>query len=410
MESGNVLTMWMDTPCTQLVTLSATVDGRRASTSVLFSAILDEAAVLSLRAPLPIDARWGIHSLFDPRPESGENFTFASKGASREAHINEEKKCVEERSRHTYGFKQVAHKAGTQCWNTSNVETRPISLVFVGSLSLDGQKHVWLQQMESLPRQRFAPKYLMFQDTHEMGNESRVDEASREWKTNAAESFQRRLHRAGVPVTKVPSPRLEATWDEFDRWRHGHAKDITSGGGEKTLEGSTSRLQEDMFKTILESLDGARNQPHLMDPPWAREIFRHIAEAVKNARPDILVVANGRTLGDAVLTRAARAVMGNRGRVVMDFPNMHPAQGIVADVLAAPSHFVARHPDVERLAKSAGAQVVVIPPGVDSPSRVVDDGARDGAATEKRNYHPSCVLPDDDSNRCDPTCNVRRTP
>ena len=399
LESGNVFTLVMDTPYTQLVTVSAVVRGRRVSSSVVFSTVLSQAAILSMRAPLPVDAVWGISSdpasrLHQPRRDPKMSITEA--GSSRF-------------DGSTRG-QRLERGAGAQHQNGEggvDEPPSPLSLVYVGSLSLDGQKHIWLQQMEGLPRHRFAPTFLTFQDAG--GEEgARVDDGeAATWKRQAADNFERRVRRAGVPLMKVASPRLVAS--DFD--------DLVQGGtltNESAVAAPVTPLKEAVFKLLLDSVDRAGGEPHLMNPPWAREVFSRIAEGVKNASPDVLVVASGRTLGDVVLTRAARWAMGNRGRIVVDFPNMEPVLGISADVLATPSHFVARHPDIQALAAAAGAQVVVIPPGVDvtpSPPRQPEDNHQAAASekpAERTLCHPWCMSDAlENSNHCDPLCFVR---
>lgn len=403
LESGNVFTIDMDTPHTQLVTVTAVVRGRRVSSSVLFSTVRDRAAILSMRAPLPADAMWGISS--DPasrrgEPERDPETTILEVGSPRF-------------DRSTSGTDEFERGAEAQHQNSEGgVEEplKPLSLVYVGSLSLDGQKHIWLQQMEGLSRRRFAPKFLTFQGAGDREG-ARVDgggAAVSTWKREAAENFERRVRRAGVPLIKVASPRLLAS--DFDDLVHGGT--LTNDGG--VTAAPPTPLVEALFKLLLDNLDLAGGDPRLMSPPWAREVFSRIADGVRNASPDVLVVASGRTLGDVVLTRAARWAMGNRLRIVVDFPNMKPARGISADVLATPSHFVARHPDVQALAAAAGARVVVIPPGVHAtpsslrqPEGVHQEATGDKPA-ERPLCHPGCIGDGlEKSNQCDPACLVR---
>lgn len=355
LEGGNVFTLSVDTPCTQLVTLSATVRGKRLSTSVLFSTIQDKATILSARAPLPTDAVWGPRSEAVPSrpPEFDGNNNTNRKGDTDAGRKHDTQRLVGR------GGLEVPQRLESGL----GIKGRPISLVFVGSLRLDGQKHIWLQQMEHLSRARFVPTYLTFEEG-EGGSTNNADDAEEgipsSWKTNAVESFTQRLRRAGVPLVKAWLPQVEESW----------IFDSSSGG-----EASITLLKEMTFRAVLESIDRAGGEPRLMSPPWARELFQRIADAIKSVSPDVLVVANGKTLGDAVLTRAARWAMSDYDcKIVMDFPNIEPAQGVDVDVLTTPSHYVARHPDTEVLATVTGARVVVIPPGVQTASSVLFSG------------------------------------
>lgn len=401
LKSGNVFTLVMDTPYTQLVTVAALVRGRRVSSSVIFSTVRDQATILSMRAPLPADAVWG--ALSDPASRLGEpgrdpKMTIMRAGSSGF-------------DRNTRGTDEFERGAGVQHQHSEGgVEEplNPLSLVYVGSLSLDGQKHIWLQQMEGLSRRRFAPVFLTFQNAGEQEGATVGGGEAASWKREAADNFERRVRRAGVPLMKVASPRLVAS--DLD--------DLVQGGtftnDSAVAAAPATPLKEAVFKFLLDSMDRAGSEPHLMSPPWAREAFSRIVDGVRTASPDVLVIASGRTLGDVVLTRAARWAMGSRGRIVVDFPNMEPAPDISADVLATPSHFVARHPDTQALAAAAGARVVVIPPGVDAPpspprqTRDINQAAAGEKPAEGPFCHPGCVGDAlRNADHCDPACLVR---
>ena len=370
------MTLLMDRPCTQLVTLSATVGSRRVSTSVLFSTIVDETTVRSSRVPLPADASWGVplahapsKKLLDNRSKDplGLVITRAVEGAVRRKQGQGAAESYE--NAHRRGAHLLGGAAGQlQSSVSPQGNPRPLVILFVGSLTWDGQKHIWMQQMERLPRQRFEPKFLTFQETAGEGR------GADSWRKTTVEKFRRRLRAAGVPLITIPPPLLEVKWATLHRSKKRGELNGNDGVNvtERSVPAPTVPLKETVFKLILESFDRAGGRSHLMDPPWTREIFEHVAGAIKTVSPDVLVFANDRTLGDAVLTRAARQAMPERSRIVMDFPNMDPAQGIDADVLVAPSHYVSRHPIVRALAEKIRANIVVIPPGVDVSVPPVD--------------------------------------
>lgn len=394
LDSGNVFTLSVDLPCTQLVTLSATVGGQHLSTSVLFSTIQDKANILSARAPLPTDAAWG------PRLEEVPCRPRELEGDS-DIMIKGEKGTG---SGQKHGKQRMVGRRGLHAPQRveNGVGKAPISLVFVGSLRLDGQKHIWLQQMEHLARARFISTYLTFEGG-EGGSTNNADTngGASTWKTNAVEIFTQRLRRAGVPLVQVRLPQVDESWI-FDS---------------SSVREASVNLQEMAFKAVLESIDRAGGKPRSMSPPWARELFKRIADAVEGVSPDVLVVANGKTLGDVVLTKAARWAMRDHDcKIVMDFPNIEPAQGVDVDALTTPSHYVARHPDTEELATATGARVVVIPPGVQAASSIllsakgITDNAgvppdRQPGALVSELFCDSGVLMK--LGCCDPDCHVR---
>lgn len=333
MARNQTITLTADIPFTQMVTLFATVRGQRVSASVVFSTVYDRATIDLARAPLPADAAWGMRS------EAVAPLLRVLDTKNNQVLANQA------------GFEVPQRRDNTV--STAEGPSSPISLVFVGSYRLDGQKYIWLQQLERLSRERFAPKYLTFHEEEENEGErvNSIAEGAAPGNTDDVEAFKRRIHNAGVPLIRGRVPPMDASC-------------ISERNGDK----STHRnLREVAFRAVVESIDSAGGNPHLMDPPWARKLFLLIADAIKSASPDVLVVANGATLGDVVLTRAARWAMGNRGlKIVMDFPNLKPVQGVDVDILVTPSHYAARNPVVEALAESTRAQrVVVIPPGID---------------------------------------------
>ncbi|CAM9206098.1 unnamed protein product, partial [Hapterophycus canaliculatus] len=332
-------------PCTQLVTLAATVRGQRLSTSVLFSTIPEKAAILSARATLPADAVWGLRSGADisrqREPEEdqiiGRNGDKGEKGP--------------------LGTEGLDRRVGTSQQAEFAVETRgarPISLVFVGSMAFDGQKYIWLEQMERLSRARFTPKFLTFQTMHGVGDKSNGSiyadaVGASDWEKNAAHTLTQRLSRAGVQLITAQVPPVDMSR-------------VSDGSGGQS---SIRSLKEKASRMLLDSFDRAAGDPHLMTPQWTRDTFQHIADAIKYASPGVLVFANGNNLQDVVLTKAARWAMGANGcKIVMDFPNLGPELSVDVDLLVTPSHFVSRHPDTEALATATGAAVVVIPPGI----------------------------------------------
>eukprot|EP00903_Cladosiphon_okamuranus_P005408 g5396.t1 len=345
---NNTVTISVKSPCTQLVTIFATACGRRVSASALYSTIEDKATIMSARAPLPADAAWGLGSgavtSLPREPDTDSNNT----------------------------SKMLANTSGLKVSrrpDSTEVASSLISVVFLGSLRLDGQKHIWLHQMERLSRARFAPKYLKF---HEEGE---IKEAPRQSPMRKAPALGRRMtwrfSREGyrtptdVPLVRTSSPRMKASWMS-----------------ESIDERATDYVLMNMgFGVVLESIDSAGDRPHLMSPEWPRDLFLVVADAIKRASPDVLVIPKSVTLGDVVLTRAASWAMGNRGvMIVMDFPNLYPAKGQGVDPLATPSHFVARHPDIEALAAYLKARVRTNPPGIEVASPVISPAAEEGAS------------------------------
>lgn len=297
-DSNNII-LSADQPYTQLVTIFATVRGQRVSAAVVFSTAFDKDTIASARAPLPADAAWGLRSETVSPP-----LRELDTGNNRVLMVNKAGLEVPQRTGNTVSIAEG--------------RSSPISLVFIGSLNLDGQKYIWLQQLERLSRARFAPKYLTFHEDKESKRAHSMAEESTFWKEDDVAVFERRLRDAGVPLLRAPALRMDPSC-------------ISERDGDKATEKSR---REVAFEAVLESIDSAGGDPHLMSPSWTRELFLLLADAIKRASPDVLVIANGVTLGDIIVTRAARWAMEDNGgglKIVMDFPNLKPTNGIDVD-------------------------------------------------------------------------------
>lgn len=447
--------------------------GQCVSTSVLFSTVLDATEISNRRFPLPSDAAWGAptiriysqtvkhgnlarrevdhvatsvnnkHGNMGSKTRIVESAAAASgqdgsrtirnpetssqgskgghgRGMRDEAevgrHDSEKEGSVSSTTKLTWQVDESTVKgprAGDATQQGLQRSKKLLSLLFVGSLSFDGQKAIWLQQMEHLPRHRFSSTYMTFQNG-DPSIEQPASSATTGGASHLGGVLEGRLQRSGVTLIKVPAPRLDVEdWGEIDHF-------VGSNRGSDNIHAKASQhpgLREAAFSAVLESLKKASGDPALMNPSWAQEMFYYIAQAVTQVSPDVLILGNAKTLGDAVLTQAARWAMGPHGRIVMDFPNINPAPGITADVLATPSHYVARHFTTETLAVMTGAQVVVIPPGVPNERESLvrfkfvmgqGDSKMSGEDCSGLLCRPTCRGGTAGRGSCDPLCTVSK--
>ncbi|CAM9490396.1 unnamed protein product [Sphacelaria rigidula] len=413
LEEGNKLTLDIREPCTQLVQLDAIVGGQCVSTSVLFSTVLDATEISNRRFPLPSDAAWGAPTIriYSQTVKHGnlarrEVDHVATSVNNKHGNMGSKTRIVESAAAAMKG-----PRAGDATQQGLQRSKKLLSLLFVGSLSFDGQKAIWLQQMEHLPRHRFSSTYMTFQNG-DPSIEQPASSATTGGASHLGGVLEVRLQRSGVTLIKVPAPRLDVEdWGEIDHF-------VGSNRGSDNIHAKASQhpgLREAAFSAVLESLKKASGDPALMNPSWAQEMFYYIAQAVTQVSPDVLILGNAKTLGDAVLTQAARWAMGPHGRIVMDFPNINPAPGITADVLATPSHYVARHFTTETLAVMTGAQVVVIPPGVPNERESLvrfkfvmgqGDSKMSGEDCSGLLCRPTCRGGTAGRGSCDPLCTV----
>lgn len=416
LESGNSVILDVWEPCSQLVTLEANVNGQHVSASVSFSIILPTEKLVSSRAPAPTTVAWGV-PWFASEHRSNEGRSLLQARPTRCQTTVEHAALIDEIADTSNIWqdhrKVVREKSMTEDGTTIEpiFPSHPLSLLFVGSLQYDGQKAIWVQQMEELPRDRFTSTFLTFQAEDEDSNGGRH--------RHSGDTVERRLRRAGVPVVKIRAPQVDPSLTGPYNAKNARNKLVNadqpresdgeqSWNREGNLEGSLmAEPKEVIFSKVLDSFGAAGGVPALMEPAWARSIFEYIAQAVASISPDILILGNARTLGDALLTQATRYVMRPSGRIVMDFPNINPPAGITADVLAMPSHFVAQHPTTKDLAVATGAHVVVIPPGV-SFGHSLSRPAIAAPGNEAFSCHFVCLEESEEGIRCNPECKVNK--
>lgn len=436
LEGGNSVSFAVRDPSSLLVVLEARVNGGRTSSTVAFSTILRPWEIISLRAPLPVDATWGIASSSIDEHPLWEDIT----PISPDLDLHPTLEIMEQdaigyqapeagESRRRRNQESLTQPQGS--WSKSSEArsqktSRPLSLVFIGSLAYDGQKAIWMRQMEDLPRDRFLPTFMTFQPEEDMGGGGfeTGDVRPREWGAiHFNDDFKQRLRDAGVPLIKVAAPQVEGV-DGLARLSNSNVTGLDDfGGNEEGRRAASDREawsfdwvpndaepKEAIFSVILDSFAAAEGRPERMTPSWTREIFMYFSKSIASVGPDILVLGNSKTLGDVVLTRAARWAMGPDRLIVMDFPNIDPPLGVAADVLATPSHFAARHPSTQELANSAGARVVVIPPGAETGPRQSSTPRNVESRPPALSGEPSCrsmcrSIPGE-TRRCEPDCQV----
>lgn len=198
---------------------------------------------------------------------------------------------------------------------------------FVGSTAVDGQKHIWTQQVARLPHLRDAAL--------------RVD----------AEYIT--FSPGGGPLLKV-------------------ADDLGIGITTVPLA-LPAHLPADVIgnfaRHALQALEAAGYSVEAVAPDWARELWESITGALSGC--SVVVFGNNRDDADLMLVAAAR-VVGAAG-TVQDTPNLFPMSRDVS-VVVAPSHFAAHHTAValgfgtEHLDK--GTSPELLPPLPTSPDQI----------------------------------------
>ncbi|CAM9803837.1 unnamed protein product [Choristocarpus tenellus] len=399
-EQGSDIVLQGGAPGTHLVELTVNLQGKRVSAAVVFSSVLTKEDIRSNRFYVPTPTAYGICGAVRtgddmPKESMGLGPITSTIGFGRTLERREgrsrngkhpqatslgnpggdtpQQECervwgemkaqsvTSEASKTVIGVEEHIKTTAPQDLKMLDGGARPIRICFIGSLTrMDGQKDIWLQQADRLPRSRFFPIYLTFEsDVPENEEPSTISPLLSLPTSSTPHVVEDRLQRAGVPLIRAPIPPVAA--EDIDAYfTFDHQTCRIEGGG-----GQMEERVEAVYCAVLESIRKAPGRdPALMQPAWARRVFGHLVDAIEHVKPDVLVVGNSRSLGDAVLTRAARYAMGPHGKIVMEFPNINPRLGIDVDLMVAPSHYVALHEGTSALADETGARLVVIPPGV----------------------------------------------
>lgn len=203
--------------------------------------------------------------------------------------------------------------------------TQKIRLVFIGSMRLDGQKTIWLEQLRRLDRARFESIYLSF------------EEPSTELPALLAD--------LGIEFHSAPIPPIG-----FEEIEHKPAD-----GGEPLKYNGT---QASLDAYLLHRLELAATLEDCT-PAWAQRTWHHLIHTIAQARADVVIFANARDSSDLLLSQAAQIARRDT-KLVAELPNLFPLPDAAVDIYVAPSRYAANHASVRDL------PTVVIPPGVDA--------------------------------------------
>lgn len=223
-------------------------------------------------------------------------------------------------------------------WSKSRYyeEGRPIKIGYVGTLKLDGQKTIWIEQWRRLPRDVFKLTYYCFAHTD-----------------GEPDPLVPILKELGIELVK-PTEMYSVPPDVYYS---------DENFPEKMLAGFTEAYAEaNLHGSGIEQL---KNHPE----EHVRSFFNvFVANFIGT---DVIVFANSRAANDLLLLEAVK--MAKVHVTVMDLPNLFPGvEKYRLDALVAPSYFVKNHPSV---VGKANGPCFVIHPGI---SNFVSTGRKRG--------------------------------
>ena len=272
---------------------------------------------------------------------------------------------------------------------------RRLVVAYVGTLKMDGQKTIWLQQMKRLDPRRFEAVYLCLSCP--------PDEAPGEAASGAGPDAGPGAGAGADPPDAAP----------------GVAPGVALGGTAlftAKLRAAGVHVERDSLSidaalgddatfplNLVQIVRASSAEKDRFDEPqrrFARAFHDTFTSRFRRLGVDILVLANSRLSSDALLVEAAHAV---GAVVVMDLPNLHPSPHVVADVLIAPSFFARSHASVHaREREQQGAPTYIINPAVDTSEYDFSDERR-GAARQRGGEAERDVRVDGGQNNIDRT-------
>mmetsp|Transcript_31699 Transcript_31699/g.100712 ORF Transcript_31699/g.100712 Transcript_31699/m.100712 type:complete len:739 (-) Transcript_31699:31-2247(-) len=213
----------------------------------------------------------------------------------------------------------------------------PVRVTVVGTPTLDGQKMIWLRQIEHFQRRGFDFTFLHF-------SKPGYDAAALERLNSSLVAAANR--QAGQPPREMPLKiqNLPTVSEE----------DLLELGLD--FEGGFPRAER-VAASIMEALSSAVEPTSWTAPWWQLQIdaFRK-----PNEVPDVVAFANSQSVSDQTLALAAEAA-GVAVRVY-ELPNLFPKRCPSCSASVCPSTYACAH-----VARHSGLEnVFVIPPGVDT--------------------------------------------
>ena len=257
---------------------------------------------------------------------------------------------------------------------------RRLVVAYVGTLKMDGQKTIWLQQMKRLDPRRFEAVYLCLS----CPPDEVLGETASGADPGAGLSAGADSPDAAPPDAAPPDA------------APGVAPGVALGGTAlftAKLRAAGVHVERDSLSidaalgndatfplNLVHIVRASSAEKDRFDEPqrrFARAFNDTFVSRFRRLGVDILVLANSRLSSDALLVEAAHAA---GAVVVMDLPNLHPSPHVIADVLIAPSFFARSHASVHALEREQqGAPTYIINPAVDTGEYYYSDKRRGSA-------------------------------
>lgn len=236
-----------------------------------------------------------------------------------------------------------------------------------GSNSLDGQKRIWLSQMEHLVNQ-FNLIYILT-DRFQSVNLTDPNAIKEDTMTSVLLTSPQFAH---VKVVESPYNGVSITKELL-------AADVPGWDGEP-------RMFYDYMHKIL--LVDSNNDVHKIKVEWAREIYMKLYDFLTQQSCDVIVFGNNRLSPDnRLITNVAKILNVS---TVIELVNLFIDPETTPSVIVGPSLYSIRHSSIQSfVANHSSVQTTVIAPAVDTNNKFNVEFFQNN--TKFPVYHPGCL-------------------
>lgn len=278
-----------------------------------------------------------------------------------------------------------------------------------GSDRMDGQKQIWIQQIQHLNPQKFTFVWFLYSKDVKVDENGKIippenipeDSASSSMPSSASGSGNSNSHTTRTTKSKTI---LISCLTTLDNVRVVHnpfsstnipyedMKAPLDDGSEpfwNTWSGDTNSV----YEYISHRLSLASNKIDNMTPIWARNLYLSMSKALIDNKCDVVVFGNNRAMSSDVLITDSSRLLGIP--TVMELLNLFAHPLVVPDVIVGPSVYAIQHESVTSIIQSGSSSTqistIVIPPSVDAGHFSSINTDMNTTTTLATSFHPSCV-------------------
>ena len=218
-------------------------------------------------------------------------------------------------------------------------------ICIMGPNNMDGQKKIWLQQLNHMNQSKFFFKWILMRKSIGISTE--------------IESILRNISYIEI---------IENPYDSYDLYEdHLNEKpnDNTISAFDYWENGNYNKLHE----YIIKRFNIANKQIHFISPNWVREIYQLQYDLWIDLSCDVIVYRNNREFSmDSLMIDTAKLLYIP---IIVELQSLYPNNLTIPDIIIGPSHYAIAHESILNLLETAKQsnqtipQRFIISPGID---------------------------------------------